>query len=257
LPTDLVETSGVAVSRTQPGLLWTHNDDGSVLYAVDTLGALRASYVVRPRLRDWEDIAIASCESHGTCLYFADTGDNQEQRRPGAARLARVAEPELGPDATDPSELTAGVFPLRFPDGPRDVEALYVLPDERPFLVTKGRNHPVTVYAYPPPLRADTVTLREVQRLGSGPASLPDRVTGASASADGDVVVLRTYQAMEWFEVRGDSLVARDDGRVNLRPLRESQGEGVALGAGGLVVLTSEAGFFSRRGGMNRLRCSF
>jgi hypothetical protein len=37
LPDELAESSGVAVSRTQPGVLWSHNDsgDGPTLYAID------------------------------------------------------------------------------------------------------------------------------------------------------------------------------------------------------------------------------
>lgn len=254
LPQELVETSGVAVGRLDPGLLWTHNDDGSDLFAIDSTGVVRAAWRIRPRLRDWEDIEAAQCEAHGSCLYLADTGDNEERRPPGDARIARIAEPSVG--AAGDGELAAEIFPIRFPDGPRDVEALFVLPGERLFVVTKGRSHPVTVYAYPPPLRADTVTLREVQRLGTDAAGLPDQVTGASASPRGDVVAVRSYQALEFFRVVQDTLARGEDGSVNLRPLRESQGEAIGLGADGLVVLTSEAGFFARAPGMNLLRCT-
>lgn len=254
LPPELVETSGVAVGRLDPSLLWTHNDGDSDLFAIDSTGAVREVWRIRPRLRDWEDIEAGPCEPHGDCLYLADTGDNEERRPAGDARIARIAEPTVG--AAGGGELAAEIFPIRFPDGPRDVEALYVLPGERLFVVTKGRSHPVTVYAYPPPLRADTVTLREVQRLGADAAGLPDQVTGASASPEGDVVAVRSYQALEFFLVDGDTLARGEDGSVNLRPLRESQGEAVGLGPDGLVVLTSEAGFFARAPGMNLLRCT-
>jgi hypothetical protein len=254
LPQALAETSGVAVGRLDPRVLWTHNDDGSDLFAVDSTGAVRAEWRVRPRLRDWEDIESAPCGAHGSCLYFADTGDNDERRRPGDIRIARVAEPSMAPSGG--GELTAEIFPIRLPDGPRDIEALYLLPGERLFLVTKGRSHPITVYAYPPPLRSDTVTVDEVQRLGHGPVGLPDQVTGASASREGDVVAVRSYQALELFRIAGDTLARSEDGSIDLRPLRESQGEAVGLGADGLVVLTSEAGFFSRAPGMNLLRCT-
>lgn len=43
------------------------------------------------------------------------------------------------------------------PDGPRDIEAMYVLPTDQIFFVTKGRNHPVTIYRYPSPLRSEGV----------------------------------------------------------------------------------------------------
>ena len=82
------------------------------------------------------------------------------------------------------------------PDGPRDIEAMYVLPSEQIFFVTKGRNHPVTIYRYPPPLRSeDVVTLVEVQRLTTGPVGRPRMVTGASATLDGGTVVLTSESA--------------------------------------------------------------
>lgn len=240
------------MGRREPSILWTHNDDGSTLFAVDSAGALLGSRGVRPRLRDWEDLAIASCEPHGSCLYMADTGDNAEQRSPGSIRVLRMAEPELPlPDGP----LRADVFPIRLPDGPRDIEAVFVLPGERLHLVTKGRNHAIRVYRYPPPLRSDTVTLVEVQQLTGGAQPLANQVTGASAMEGGEVVAIRTYQTLAYYEVRGDSLAPMPGGFVNLRTLQEAQGEAVALGPEGLVVLTSEAGFFGGGGSMNILRC--
>lgn len=252
LPAALDESSGVAIGLRDPAVLWTHNDDGSTLFALDTTGALRGSAPVRPRLRDWEDLATAPCEVHASCLYMADTGDNAERRSDGSIKILRVAEPGL-PLPEGP--LRAEAFPIRLPDGPRDIEALFVLPGEQVHLVTKGRNHAVTVYRYPPPLRPDTVTLVEVQRLTDGAQPLANQVTGASALADGTIVAIRTYQTLAFYAVEGDTLAPRIDGLVNLRTLQEAQGEAVALGSDGLVILTSEAGFFGGGGSMNILRC--
>ena len=147
LPRELEESSGVAVSRRRPGVFWTHNDDSSVLHAIDATGSILASFRIRPPLSDWEDIAVAECPHAGSCLYLADLGDNQERRAPGNVRILRSAEPE----ASRAGPLEAEVFPIRLPDGPRDVEALLVFPGERVHVVTKGRNHAITVYRYPPP----------------------------------------------------------------------------------------------------------
>ncbi len=253
LPAALVETSGAAVSRHDPGLVWTHGDGGSSLYAVDLAGAVSGHVELPFSLRDWEDMEVAACPE-GSCLYFADTGDNQERRPAGSIRILRGVEPD---PRSAGEELDVDVFPLRLPDGPRDVEALFVLPPDRLYLVTKGRRHPLTVYRYPPPLRPDTVTLEEVQRLSGGPMSLLNQVTGASTSVDGTVVALRTYQTLEFFGVDGDTLTRRANGVVNLRTLEEIQGEGVALGPDGLVVLTSEGGPLGGPASMRTLRCRF
>ena len=258
LPPELEESSGIAIGLRDEGVLWTHNDDGSVLFAIDSEGMIRASIHIRPRLQDWEDIESAPCEAHGTCLYLADTGDNAERRPDGHARLMRIAEP-ASPPVGGPRRLgdvEGEVFPIRLPQGARDIEALFVLPGERIFLVSKGRNDPITVYRYPGALRPDTVTVEEVQRLSADAAPLGDQVTGASTMPGGEVVSIRTYQSLEFFRVDGDTLAHIDGGLVNLRTLREAQGEAVALGRDGLVILTSEAGPFGGSPSMSVMHCS-
>lgn len=250
LPAEIDESSGVAVSLRHPGVLWTHNDAGSTLFAVDEDGALLGKWPVRPRTRDWEEVAVAACADGGSCLYVSDLGDNYEER--SSARLMRIAEPD---PAAAQDTLNPEVFPVRLPDGPRDIEALLVLPGERILVVTKGRNDPVTVYRYPGALRPDTVVLDEVQRLSDGPRILPRQVTGGAVSPRGRVVALRTYESLQFYEVQSDTLVPLDGGLVNLRTLREGQGEGVAIGLDGKVVLTSERGPIAGSGSMSVLRC--
>ena len=252
LPRDLEETSGIAVSPGRPDVFWTHNDGDSQLFAIGRDGRTLAQYPLRPRPEDLEDMAAGECAEGGSCLYLADTGDNAERRDAGDARVLRVREPDLAA----PGVIDLESFPIRLPDGPRDIEAIFVLPGERVHLVTKGRNHAITVYRYPPPLRPDTVTLEEVQRLTEGPQSLLDQVTGSSASVDGSLVAVRTYQALAFYNVAGDSLAPLSGGLVNLRPLQEIQGEGVGLGPEGLVFLTSEGGPLGGPAGMRVLRCA-
>lgn len=241
LPEVLDETSGLAVGIRDPSRIWTHNDSGHEphIYALDAAGTLHATVEVDQRNRDWEDMDRGRCGA-GSCLYLADTGDNQERH----ARVALYRLPE--PDGVD-GTTGADRFLMRFPDGPRDVEAMYVLPDERIFFVTKGRNHPITLYRYPPPLRTDTVvTLEAVQVMSSGPVAVPRYVTGASATLDGSTVVIRTYETLEFFRVtENDELRPLEDGRVNLRTLREPQGEAVAFLPDGRLILSSESGFTS------------
>ena len=58
VPDELRESSGLAISRTQPGVLWSHNDsgDGPNLYALDISGKLLGVFRVNGAMaRDWED----------------------------------------------------------------------------------------------------------------------------------------------------------------------------------------------------------
>jgi hypothetical protein len=94
-------------------------------------------------------------------------------------------------------------FPIRYPDGPQDAEALFVLPDTTVYIISKGRNGPITVYRYPPPLRAgERVLLEPVQQLSPGLVQLPDLVTGAAATPDGRTIAVRTYTHLQLYRWR-------------------------------------------------------
>ena len=257
-PDDLRESSGVAVSLRHPGTFWTHNDGGSDLYAVDGEGSITARFRLADRLRDWEDLAVSTCPEDGSCLYLADLRDNYEERAAGNIQLHRVPEPDptgAGTEVDSEGRLTMESFPIRLPDGPRDIEALFVRPGERVFFVTKGRNHPVTVYRYPPPLRGDTVTLEQVQQLTTRARILPRQVTGGASDPQGAVLALRTYEALQFYRMDSDTLAAIDGALVNLRTLQEGQGEAVGIGLDGLVALTSEGGPLGGPGSMTLMHC--
>ncbi|VAX19112.1 hypothetical protein MNBD_IGNAVI01-2275, partial [hydrothermal vent metagenome] len=58
---EINEASGIAASRKNPGLFWTHNDSGdnARLFAFDSLGRHRGEFLLAGiQNRDWEDIAI-------------------------------------------------------------------------------------------------------------------------------------------------------------------------------------------------------
>lgn len=254
LPPGLDETSGVAASREHEGVLWTHNDSGGdpVVHALDQAGRLLGSVRLGgARARDWEDIASGPC-SAGSCLFVGDIGDNNGKRE--EVTIYRVPEPRPG----DRASARVDALPVRYPGGPRDAEALFVLPDGGLYIVSKGRNSSVALFRYPMPLRpGETVTLEEVATLAEGVQPIRDQVTGASASPSGEWVAIRTYRAL--FRFRSADLVA---GRVtpvetlNLEPVGEAQGEAVALLDDERVVLTSEGGFRDAPGTLAVLRCT-
>ena len=59
-----LESSGLAISRTQPACSGSHNDsgDGPSLYAIDISGKLLGTVpVANAMARDWEDISAGPC----------------------------------------------------------------------------------------------------------------------------------------------------------------------------------------------------
>jgi hypothetical protein len=235
---EVSEASGLALSRGTNGLLWTHEDSRPVLFALDALGRTKGRVVVSDApVQDWEDLAIGPCEGK-SCLFIADIGDNNGKRE----RISVYRVPE--PLPTDPSTAPAQAFHATYPDGPQDAEALFVSRQGGIYLVTKGNSGPIALYKFPEPLQPGaSVTLQRVATLLADGAVRNDRVTGAATSPDGQWVVLRTHDAVLFYEA-GPLLggTPRKPLRYHISLLQESQAEGVAVGNEGSLFLVSEGG---------------
>ena len=252
LPDALVESSGVAASRVRPGVFWTHNDSGDPeLFAVDADGRLAGRVRVSgATVEDWEDVSAAPCPGGGDCLYVADIGDNDADR--ASVTVWRVAEPAAGAAETRPAE----ALRLRYPDGPHDAEAMFVL-GGRVHLLTKGETGPIALYRAPASTAPGAeATLEKVRELSPGEVGRSRRITSADASPDGAWIAVRTLDEAAFYPSR--ALLeggAAEPRRMDLRSLGESQGEGIGFTPDGAVVLTSE-GKKKEPGTFARLTCS-
>lgn len=237
----LPEASGAALSRRTPGVIWSQNDSGQpAVHAIDAAtGSARGRVrVPNATVEDWEDVSVAPCAG-GSCLYIADIGDNNRARR--SITIYRVPEPQ----PQDAQSAPADVFTAVYPDGAHDAEALFVTGDDL-FILTKDAT--AALYRFPRPLTTGTtLTLERV-------AELPlRRVTDAETSADGEWVAVRTNDELAFYRT-ADLTRGKPDGvTMSLRPLKEPQGEGVAVDAGGMVYLIGEG---QRAGSLNTLRCT-
>ena len=271
----LIESSGVAVSRTYPDVLWSHNDsgDGPYLYATDLQGTDRGRLLVAGAgAIDWEDMSIGPCpvqitlqarprQYATTCLYLADTGDNLEVRP--FVTVYSVPEPEPPENAGDTLGTTraAVVLHLRYPDGPHDVEGVYISPRDTAFyLVSKGYKKEAAIRLYRVDRKAWADTLAEatlVQTLDIRPSREAGRViTGGAVRPDGRLVALRTYGEIYLFYpgVGGRLAPARE------RPCGiagiDTGGEAISFLTDSTFLLTSEASR-SRKGEINVVKCGF
>jgi len=240
LPKDLKESSGLAQGRRNPGLFWSHNDAGNspVLYGVSSNGNLGATVRIQgATLNDWEDIEAGPCGGNN-CLFVGDIGDNDGKR--GTITIYRVEEPAAGAGSAVATALTA-----RYPGGARDAEAMFMLSDDI-YIVTKGREGPIELYRFARAgSQSGTATLEKVRELWPAPKASDDRVTSAAASPDGRWVGIRTYRKL--FIYPAASLTSTTGSIpepivMDLSPLKEKGGEGLALANDGTVFLSSEAG---------------
>lgn len=252
LPLRVRETSGAAMDPGGGGVFWSHGDSGSPpeLFALTQNGIALGTVSLRgARNQDWEDMAIGPCAG-GRCLYAADIGDLGRKKNDPLV-LYRAPLPQAPGD----HKVEAQRFEARFPGGTRDAEAIFVLPDGSVYLINKGQGDPVELFRWPTPLAAGPVDLVRVRELAPKAAQLGDRVTGAGASPDGRWVAVRTYATLALYRT-SDLLGAGGPAyTLDLAPLQESQGEAVAMGADGLILLTSEAGQSAIPARATWLRC--
>lgn len=212
-----LETSGLAISRRSPDVLWTHDDSGGApaLYAVSTTGAavgiLRIQGV---KNEDWED--LASYELDGQpWLLIADTGDNDAKR--ATVLLHIVAEPprEQLKAGGEWSARPTRTLQVRYEDGPRDCESVAVdVAGRAIYLLTKRESvprlyrvdlelkdgNPITIARHvaqvsrvPQPTKAQR---KEKSYLGRRRGE----VTAMDFTADGSAAVVLTYGSLLYYE---------------------------------------------------------
>lgn len=234
LPVEARESSGLARGIARPDLFWTHNDSGNeaVLFGIDASGAMVARVAIDGATNiDWEDIEAGPC-GDASCLYIADTGDNDGDRE--SVLVYVVPEPTDGA-----TSISAHAWQARYPDTPADSESLFVVSGEL-YLVTKGRHGPVRVFRLPQD-GTQPGTLEMVAELGPKPAAA-ERVSAATATPDGRWVVMRTPSMLRFHP--SERLLAGDAGGMitwDASALGHPQGESVAIDDAGNVWLTSEA----------------
>ncbi len=242
-----------------PGVLFSINDSGNppIIFATDTAGRALGRWTVPGiRNRDWEALAIGRCPT-GSCLYIADTGDNREQL--AAVRLYRLREParlDRFRGAADPAPLDLDSIIVRYPDGPHDVEAMWIDDNGAVLLVSKGRSGGVRLYRVRPvvgnrdPIQAELLQVLPItpdQRLGRW-------VTDAARSPNGRSVAIRTYTELYLFPLTAPDRLGAPTTVCNLAGL-EPQGEGVEWLDDRRLVLTSEAPFGAPAGPIHVVRC--
>ncbi|HYJ76155.1 MAG TPA: hypothetical protein VEV65_11180, partial [Kineosporiaceae bacterium] len=239
----ITESSGLALSPTRPGVLWTHDDSGNppLLFALGTSGRVTGTVRIAgvPDV-DWEAMAAFRDAGGRSWLAVADIGDNEARR--SSVEVDVVPEPSRAGGVVEEPRLR---LRLRYPGGPRDAETLLVdTARRRMFVVSKGLLTG-TVYAVPASAWNGRIpaapAIREATLVPVGTVPLV-LVTDGAVAADG-TVLLRTYgdlAAFDPFPLDGGTRLLTPRATASLPAQR--QGEGLALEPGGRSVLLSSEG---------------
>jgi hypothetical protein len=247
----LDEISGLAASHVHEDVLWMHNDSGNParLYAVSRRGRLLARFDVQGAKNvDWED--IASFDLHGRhYLLLADTGDNGGRRRNFALHV--FEEPAKLENGTI---TPAWTIRARWPDGPRDCEAVAVDAVEGEALLVSKKRVPPELFALP--LADPHGAIREARRIGRladvpqvgeklrrrDPklAALFSQVTAADVSPDRRTLAVLTYGSVLFYRRDGGETWANATARApethDVPPIPQAEALAWSAGGGGLYA---------------------
>jgi len=243
------ESSGLAASRCNPGVFWTHNDSGGRprLYAFNRKGESLGVFDVRAGAIDWDDMAAVKIKET-SYLLAADVGDNFSLR--GQYALYWLEEPEVAEEEKPavPRRLDAEAIPFVYEDGSHNCEAAAVDPATGAiYLVSKRKAATCKVYTLPGPLAEgwpeDGYTAGEPARAVAVATLRIPTVTAMDISPDGRRALVGTYaDAYEYARAEDETWPEAfgREGRRLAMPARR-KGEGISYGPDGRAIyLTSE-----------------
>ena len=232
----LDETSGLAASGQFRDTLWLLQDggNGASLHAITRRGSRIASvHVAGVHNTDWEDLDAFAWQGR-RYLLIADTGDNGGLRR--TLQLHVVPEPATLVDGATVRPAWSVAF--RWPDGPRDCEAVAVDPVAGQALLISKKRNPAQLFSVPLRPTRGTVVARRIGTLAAPAgtaagndarrAALGRQVTGASLSPDGNTLAVLTYDRLLFYpRAQGESwthAVARTPRTQALPWLHQAEG---------------------------------
>ena len=248
---EITESSGLASSLCQPGVLWTHNDSGddAFIFAINSKGNHLGTWRVKnARNDDWEDIASYKDPTGDCYLYIGDIGNNKKDV--SHQTIYRVKEPTVSPNAGSSSKKSpietepASTASFKYPEAVHDAETLMVLQETADvYILTKRVDGPSGVFKIRPQFESGTPTA--IQRVADVtlPAVPNGLLTGGAISPDGKRVIMCDYSSAYELQL-GPSGNFDDIWKVKPVPVNvgeRKQGEAVTFSSNGAsIYATSE-----------------
>lgn len=203
LPAEIDESSGVATSRRNPGVLWTHNDSGDrarVFGLLPGRGLIATIRLANAPAADWEDIAVGPCpwDLGTSCVFVGDIGDNFRVR--SSVAVIVFEEPDLDVRKDAHFESNWSVATLRYPARAENAEGLAVTESGDLLIVTKHDGVPAQVFRVPRAELADALQGPPglMQPHGTIEVRWNSFVTAATWSKRGELVVRTYYEVFFW-----------------------------------------------------------
>lgn len=266
---EINEASGLVASRSNPGVLWTHNDSGggNFIFALNELGQHLGIYTINGASnRDWEDIAIGKNPTTGQSeIYLAEIGDNGHNNT--IKHIYIVPEPQVSPNQS-PIALdltTSRTISFTYPNSV-NYDAETFLYDQRSnnfYIITKRNTDEQgsyeKIFSLDYPLTNDIIV---ANFEGNITIPLDDLVNyGATAgdiSPDGNFILIKNYQNIYMWERKNMSIPeALAQNYIEVPYIMEAQGEALAwrYDNNGYFTVSEEYGntpavlyFYSKKG---------
>jgi hypothetical protein len=227
------EASGLAMSVTNPGMLWTHNDSGDKarIFLIDSLGRYQATvWLEGVNNRDWEDIAVGpGPDATKSYVYIGEIGDNLS--RYTYKYIYRIEEPAVPKGKKKLTVQRVDSIKFTLPDGKRDAEALMIDPQTKDLYIFSKREAAVNLYqlAYP---QSTTAVMVAERVLTSMPFT---SIVAADWSPDGKEILIKNYkQVFYWQRQNHEPVTELLQSPPAILPYgKEPQGESIAFDRAG------------------------
>lgn len=203
---ELDEISGLVFGITNKDIIWAINDGrADEIYGIDRNGKsltyLNFSKDILPSDTDIEDIATIRYEG-ANYIVLADIGDNNSNRE----NINLFFIPEFKYSGTDEIKIDENLilqFSVKYEDGSRDAECLFVDPNSNRIYIVTKRESRARLYEIDSDItiqRINTAKYISDFDFGNNISSGSTGVTGGDISSDGQHILIRDYTSVWYFD---------------------------------------------------------
>jgi hypothetical protein len=242
---DINELSGLVVSSKSDNLMWVHNDSGdkSYVYLINKEGRKLTTINYGKQVKDCEDIALYTPKNQKPQIFVGDIGDNKSKRE--YISLYKFDEPNADNIKKDIEIKNVEEIKLKYPDGARDAECLFIDPIDKNIYIISKREDSVKVYSAPINTATNQITtLKKEATLFFAGFVHVKWITAGDISRDGKQILLKSYgNIFYWKRNANETFVDAIKKPFKIIPYKpEPQGEAIGFTKDGKKYYTISEG---------------